>query len=105
MKPSIGRTVHYRLTKDQCEQIRKRRRDAARKAAGQAESGYVVHTGNDSDPGDVVPLVIVRTWGGPDELVNGQAMLDGNDTLWVTSARYSEAGDNGAWSWPERTDS
>lgn len=105
MKASIGRTVHYRLTESQCEQIRKRRRDAARKSAGQAESGYIVHTGNDSDPGDVVPLVIVRTWGGPDDLVNGQALLDGNDTLWVTSARYSDQDEAGTWCWPPRVES
>ena len=32
--------------------------------------------------------------------VNGQAFLDGNDVLWVTSAR--EGTEPGQWSWPPR---
>lgn len=31
--------------------------------------------------------------------VNGQAFLDGNDTLWVTSAPQGDG--NGFWDWPE----
>ncbi|KJL49528.1 hypothetical protein RS84_00241 [Microbacterium hydrocarbonoxydans] len=53
--------------------------------------------GNVPMPGDVVPLIVVRVW--PDG-VNGQAILDGNDSLWVTSARQGDA--DGQWAWPHR---
>jgi hypothetical protein len=38
---------------------------------------------------------------GPDfDGVNGQAFLDGNDVLWITSAK--EGTEPGQWSWPIR---
>lgn len=92
MKPTIGRIVHYRLSAEDIG-----RHYEARKNSGLAH--------NNHEPGDVVPLIIVRVW--PDEFgegvpgVNGQAFLDGHDTAWITSAR--EGTEPGTWSWPERT--
>lgn len=92
MIPTIGRIVHYKLSATDALRIN----GNWRKGDG---------TGNASAEGDVVPLIIVRVW--PDEFgtgvagVNGQAILDGNDTLWVTSAK--EGTEPGTWSWPPRT--
>lgn len=66
--------------------------------------GAQAHIGNTAREGDIVPLIIVVVW--PDEFgpgkpgVNGQAFLDGNDSLWVTSAGEGE--NPGQWSWPPR---
>ncbi len=91
MTPTIGRIVHYKLSANDAARINQNWR-----------SGN--ETGNASTEGDIVPLIIVRIW--PDEYgpgvagVNGQAFLDGHDTLWVTSAR--EGTEPGQWSWPPR---
>ncbi len=91
MTPTIGRIVHYKLSPEDIGRIQARR----------AAAGFEFNT---HDAGDIVPLVIVRVW--PDEWgpgipgVNGQALLDGPDTAWVTSAR--EGSEPGQWSWPER---
>lgn len=92
MIPTIGRIVHYKLSAN----------DALRINRNWLEHGGT--TGNASSEGDVVPLIIVRVW--PDEFgagiagVNGQAILDGHDTLWVTSAK--EGTEAGQWCWPPR---
>lgn len=68
-------------------------------------AGAQAHIGNTAAEGDIVPLVVVRVW--PNEYgegipgVNGQAFLDGNDVLWVTSAK--EGTEPGTWAWPART--
>lgn len=109
--PTTGRTVQYRLTEGDVKRIRNSR--------NAANGG----SGNDPHPGDIVPLIVVRVW--PDEFspqrpicvdytgrpdkdawivpdstfgINGQAILDGNDSIWVTSAPQAKA--NGCWSWP-----
>lgn len=95
MEPTIGRIVHYQLTYDNALAISRRRKNAA---------GAQTTVGNAQSVGDVVPLVVVRVW--PDEYgpgipgVNGQALLDGNDQLWVTSA--GEGDQPGQWVWPPR---
>lgn len=53
--------------------------------------------GNSHEVGQVVPLLIVRRW--PGDAVNGQAILDGEDSLWVQSARQGD--EPGNWS-PEQ---
>lgn len=89
--PTIGRIVHYKLSEHDADRINGKRRNGD-------------DTGNAAYEGDVVPLVIVRVWpdeGGPGiPGVNGQALLDGYDTLWVTSAH--EGAEPGQWSWPPR---
>jgi len=102
--PSIGRIVHYHLTAEQAEAINRRREhsDNHRSMHAAAANGTIIHVGNKAAEGDTVPMLIVKTWGhNADSAVNGQAFLDGNDTLWVTSTHVGE-GDPGTYSWPSR---
>lgn len=113
MNPTIGRTVIYRLTQQDADAINRRRTTGAEIAEriGRNTSlvthwptGAQAHIGNYAFAGEEVPMVIVRVW--PDEFgpgkpgVNGQVFLDGNDTLWVTSA--GEGDNPGQWHWPAR---
>jgi hypothetical protein len=101
-KPSVGRIVHYKLTEEQAEAVNRRR--VARPHDPEWPAGAQAHVGNSAHAGDVVPLIIARIW--PDEYgpgfegVNGQAFLDGNDQLWVTSVKQGTG--PGEWSWPPR---
>lgn len=102
MDPTPGRILHYRLSVTNAEAIRRRR--VAKPHEPGWPAGAQAHVGNPPNAGDVVPLVVVRVW--PDEFgpgvvgVNGQALLDGNDQLWVTSVR--EGTEPGTWCWPPR---
>ena len=101
MIPSVGRIVHFKITKGCAEQINKRRQDAKASEIAATNSGAIVHTGNVASEGDVFPLLITRLW--TDEpversAVNGQVFLDGNDSLWVTSAHQGDG--VGQWSDP-----
>lgn len=122
--PTIGRIVHYRLTADEAAQINRRRTtghsiaerllwSAAGKHAeaipaqstdGSLRSwpaGAQAHIGNDAKEGDTFPMMITKVWGDtPTCAVNGQAYLDGNDVLWVTSACVGEG--PRTFSWPTR---
>ena len=105
--PTLGRTVLYQLTESDATAINSRR-DGARNvnAAGvtlaSQNLGAQIHTGNSARAGDIYPMTIVRAWGDqPDSAVNGQLLLDGNDSLWVTSVA---AGDGpGRFTWPTRS--
>jgi hypothetical protein len=100
-QPSIGRIVHYTLSEHDANAINKRRSDASAKLAGGQETGFVVHAGNGVHAGEVYPLVITRIWGStPGSAVNGQVVLDGNDSLWVTSVAEGEG--PRSWVWPPR---
>jgi hypothetical protein len=87
--PTIGRTVLYSLTKSDVSRIERLRIEVSRM--------------NPHAEGQKVPLTVVLVW--PNEYgdgvpgVNGQAILDGEGTLWVTSAK--EGTEPGQWSWPE----
>lgn len=103
MIPTIGRIVHYTLTEQDAANINKRRDDAWQhmREHQQASSGVVVHIGNHVSAGEIYPLVITRCWGDQEEsAVNGQVLLDGADTLWVTSVHVGAG--NGTFRWPER---
>jgi hypothetical protein len=83
----IGLMVLYRLTADDASATNMRRDDALRNRE------------NSVSEGDRVPMIITRVWlaaaDSPWGSVNGQAFLDGNDSLWVTSV---EEGDQpGQW--------
>lgn len=85
MIPSPGRIVAYTLTEQDVQMVGGRRREHL----GDLQ-------GNSPAPGEVYPLVITRVWGDHEgSAVNGQVMLDGNDTLWVTSR--VEGPDAGQW--------
>lgn len=101
--PTVGRTVHYVLSENNAATINKRRADAAanQRSITEQNTGFVVHTGNRAEAGQVLPLIITRVWS--EGCVNGQLLLDGNDTLWLTSV--TEATDpqtEGRWAWPPR---
>jgi hypothetical protein len=86
MTITVGRIVHFALTEAQAERVNRR---------------TLPQTGNTARAGDVVPLIVTRVWAdesGHVSCVNGQALLDGNDSLWVTSAK--EGTEPGTWSWP-----
>ncbi len=108
-QPSTGRIVHYKLSHNDAEQINRRRTSStsiAERIPTEAwPLGAQAHIGNRPSQGDVVPLMIVRVWpdeGGPGVPgVNGQAILDGNDVLWVTSVHEGEG--EGQWFWPPRS--
>ncbi len=115
MTPTIGRIVLYTLTEDNAKQINRRRTDSKsirermQVEPRQWPEGAQAHIGNSASVGDVVPLHVVRVW--PDEYgvgvpgINGQAILDGNDTLWVTSAKEGAqpgVSEPGTWAWPPR---
>ncbi len=92
MKPAINRIVLYVLSQKDCDLINTRR------AKGDifANAPYV---------GDILPLIICRVW--PPELydgkdsINGQVMLDGNGSHWVTSVHPCADKTPGSWHWPE----
>lgn len=118
MRPSIGRIVHYKLTEAESDAVNRRRTSASSIAErikqqvitldhGQVPQwplGAQAHIGNSAYAGQIVPLLIVQVWPneyGPDfDGVNGQAFMDGNDVLWITSAR--EGSEQGQWVWPPR---
>lgn len=85
MKASIGRIVHYVMTVTDCDALRRRRVENLGHDPNWP-AGAQGHVGNYHTPGQEVPLIIVVPWGGDKDSVNGQVILDGNDTLWVTSA-------------------
>lgn len=106
MTPTIGRILQYRLSDADAQQIWIRRDDAQKNhdVLLATARGTQHHVGNPVSGGLIVPLIVTAVW--PNEYgdgvpgVNGQALLDGNDSLWVTSAR--EGDDAGTWSWPPR---
>lgn len=110
MTITTGRIVLYTLSESDAQQINRRRTHGSSIAERmkaepkQWPEGAQAHIGNQASAGDVVPLVVVRAW--PHEFgegvygVNGQALLDGNDTLWITSAK--EGTEPGMWAWPPR---
>lgn len=86
MIPTPGRIVAYKLTQFDADAINKRRTDLHTSDLAQQDTGAQCHIGNGVTAGDVYPLVITRVWSTmPGGAVNGQVLLDGNDTLWVTS--------------------
>lgn len=102
--PTPSRVVLYTLTEQNASDINKRREDAKRHIQEHRDvaDGSQIHVGNKAKAGDVLPMTIVRAWGNqPTSSVNGQVMLDGNDTLWVTSVACGEK--PGTFAWPVRS--
>lgn len=100
-EPSVGRIVHYKLSKSDVEAIGRRRV----KGAGhnpEWPAGAQAHVGNQPVEGETMPMVVCVVW--PNEFgdnipgVNGQVFLDGNDSLWITSAKQGD--ESGQWNWP-----
>jgi hypothetical protein len=98
VKPSIGRIVHYALTEKDVGEIHRRRVVNAGHGDGWPP-GAQAHVGNPVIEGKVVPMIVCSVTPGS---INGQAFLDGNDSLWVTSVKEGQG--HGNWHWPERVD-
>lgn len=97
MIPSIGRIVHYQLSEHDVEMINRRRKDATNHMADHRANanGVMVHVGNQVSAGDEFPLIITRVWASREDVseataVNGQVLLDGSDSLWVTSVTQGD---------------
>lgn len=103
MRPTPGRIVCYRLSQTDAEKVNKRRADGEKSLdyhRANADGG-MIHIGSTVAAGDVYPMVITRVWAdGADGEVNGQVVLDGNDTLWVTGVKQGD--EERCWTWPER---
>lgn len=92
----IGLMVLYRLTHDDALATNIRREDARQNVEKMREErpGFQAHVGNQVSNGERVPMIITQVW--PNEFgpnhhgVNGQAFLDGNDSLWVTSVEEGD---------------
>jgi len=86
MKPTIGRIVLYRLTGD----------DFLRVAGRRNREGIA---GTPVNAGDQVPMIVTKVAEHGGELwVNGKALLDGEDTLWIKGVAQGDLG--GTWQWP-----
>lgn len=90
-KPTIGRIVLYALSAREAKNINAQIADGA-------GANYV-------SEGDEFPLIVARVWepspADPEGSVNGQVILDGTFTLWVTSVHQSLIRSPGYWRWPE----
>lgn len=96
--PALGQTVAYCLNRLDVEVINERRRRAERAAAEPPHP--VGPSGAPVAEGDVYAAVVVRMASlDPDDGLNLQVLLDGDDTLWVQ--RVIEGTGPGSWSWPE----
>lgn len=104
-----GRIVHYILDDADAKAINQRRKDADlarnQRATNKVDAinvqGFQEHVGNQAEAGMHVPMVIVRVWSQETGMVNGKALLDGNDDLWVTSRALGDG--PGTWHWIEKS--
>ncbi len=101
----IGRMVLYRLTAEDALATNKRREDAAGNVEKMREErpGFQAHVGTALVEGQRAPMVITFAGNAGDTFphglsapfVNGQVLLDGNDSLWVTGVH--EGDEPGQW--------
>lgn len=96
---TVGRLVLYKLSKEDADAINRRRTNpesiAERLNNDNWPEGSQAHIGNHAQEGDLLPTIVVRVW--ENNMINGQVFLDGNDTLWVTSA--NQGPEAGQWDW------
>jgi len=90
-----GAIVHYRLTAVEVQSVANVRAQFGQNLAAPVQ----LARGNPLVVGQRVPLVVVAVSG---ERVNGQALLDGTDVVWVQSAK--EGDEPGEWSWGDKDD-
>ncbi len=103
MEITVGRIVHYVLTKEDAKQINRRRTDSEsirlRMAGGSWPTGAQAHIGKQVEAGQHLPMIVTEV--DPNNGVDGQVFLNGNDTYWVQSRKEDVT--PGSWHWPERT--
>jgi hypothetical protein len=96
---SRGRIVRYVLTEDNAKEINRRR--VAGYGHGEGWSaGAQAHVGNAVIGGEHVSMIVTAVWSLDTGCVNGQCLLDGSDSLWVTSVLNDENMLPGTWHWP-----
>jgi hypothetical protein len=102
--PTIGRIVQYCLSYQDAVEINAARNKAFADVRSKTSDKSVrpARVGNVVKEGDIVVMMIVAVWS--DSCVNGQLILDGNDSHWVTSRNLSGVYNTGAgtWAWPAR---
>lgn len=97
---SVGTIVIYTLNDYDAEKINKRRTDANQQAQDKAapkNTGFQVHYGNNVSEGDKCPMIVTMYI--DEGRLNGQVILDGNDTFWATSRAFGTG--PGTWNWPK----
>ena len=91
---TVGRIVHYVVSESDAELILQKR----------AESGNA--SCNLPWVGQHYPAIVVAVfeneYGQNHPGVNLQVFMDGNDSHWVTSRKYSEDKEPGTWHWIEK---
>lgn len=89
-----GLMVLYRLTEADAKATNMRREDARqnREKMREERPGFQAHVGNMVSEGERVPMVLTKASHGA---VNGQAFLDGSDSLWVVAV--AEGDQPGEW--------
>lgn len=100
-RPTLGRTLHYRLSKDDAAQINRRRISLQDIKDGMEmktwPAGAQAHVGGEVYEGETFPLIVTRVFS--ESTVSGQVLLDGSDVLWVKSVNPAE-GEGAGWFWP-----
>ena len=99
MQVTVGRIVHYVLSALDADTINRRRVPGVGHSEGWPE-GAQAHVGNPAYAGGIVPAIVVWPHNNAVQSFNGQAFLDGNDVLWITSVYYDESEQHGTWHWP-----
>lgn len=98
-----GRIVHYVISEADAAVISNRRIDGA---PYEMTKGVQMSFGNPIKNGDHLPMIMTAVfqneYGEGIPGVNGQVVLDGSDTFWITSKKYSELKEPGTWHWIEK---
>lgn len=98
-----GRIVHYILTQQDADGINQCRTVENIVDQPGWRKGLQAHVGSLVSAGEHVPMIIVRVLDQESGTVNGQAFLDGNDSLWATSVRYTMSmSESRTWHWIEK---
>ena len=98
-----GRIVHYVLTQQDAAEINRRRVTGFYNEKW--PEGAQAHIGNSVRAGEHYPMMVVKVWDHePDGngCCNGQVLLDGSDSLWVTSRVNDPEQKTGTWHWIEQ---
>jgi hypothetical protein len=102
---TVGRIVHYVLSEKDVNRIHASR---AKQLPEDTPRGLQINHGNPVNLSDhdhvamIIVAVFPNEFGTNEPGINGQVFLDGNDQLWVTSARYDEGKSPGSWHWIEK---
>ena len=95
---TVGRIVHYVLTKDDVRLINRRRHQTEK---FDQPKGVQVHVGNDVTENEHVAAIVTRVWGA-EGIVNLKCFLDGSDVYWATSIGFNDAEKPArSWHWTD----